>query len=178
MKENSEICFFVTSDNLASWQLRTRYKTEQIRCVGEIMCEFAKTLLRNYEDFVSRYPYSNKCLQVSTLTAGHGCRPLPSAFHMLCAALTDKHTQEDMRDSRKFEEALDMGLLSLPPNCRQPLDFFLILPVQRLMRYKILLQRIVTLTQDQKAFLDLQVLLLSLFCFIPLHSTILCSQIV
>lgn len=29
-------------------QLRTRYKSERVGCVGEVMCEFAKTLLRNY----------------------------------------------------------------------------------------------------------------------------------
>ena len=31
-----------------------------IRCVGEIMREFASTLLRNYEDFVSRYPAAHQ----------------------------------------------------------------------------------------------------------------------
>ena len=36
------------------------------------------------------------------------------------------------------------------------LDSFLILPVQRLMRYKLLLERIVSLTDDQEGFLNLQ----------------------
>jgi hypothetical protein len=84
---------------------------EKIRCIGEIMCEFANTLLRNYEDFVASYPYANDCLQ------------------------------KDKRSSRILEETLETSLQSLPPNCQQPLEFFLILPVQRLMRYKMCLQQ-------------------------------------
>ncbi len=112
-------------------QLRTRYKSERIQCVGEIMSEFAKTLLRNYEDYVSRYPSSNQCLQ------------------------------ENKRDSRSFSETLDTSLMSLPRAQGggaggAGLDFYLILPVQRLMRYKLLLERIVSLTDDEGAFLNLQ----------------------
>jgi len=44
------------------------------------------------------------------------------------------HTQENKRDSREFSETLDLGLQTLPSNCRQSLDDYLILPVQRLMR--------------------------------------------
>jgi hypothetical protein len=80
------------------------------------MCEFANTLLRNYEDFVASYPYANDCLQ------------------------------KDKRSSRILEETLETSLQSLPPNCQQPLEFFLILPVQRLMRYKMLLKTSVGVT--------------------------------
>ena len=85
-------------------------------------------LYRNYEDFVSRYPVANQALE------------------------------ENKRESRQLSDVLDASLLTLPSNCRQPLDFFLILPVQRLMRYKLLLQRIVSLCDgvDAQAFLDLQ----------------------
>ena len=75
------------------------------------MCEFANTLLRNYEDFVASYPYANDCLQ------------------------KDKRRRDII-----LEETLETSLRTLPPNCQLPLEFFLILPVQRLMRCKILLK--------------------------------------
>ena len=72
--------------------------------------------------------------------------------------------EENKRESRQLSDVLDASLLTLPSNCRQPLDFFLILPVQRLMRYKLLLQRIVSLCDGVHAQVNL--------LYIPLKPTI------
>ena len=83
--------------------------------MGAVMREFARTLLRNYEDFVTR-------------------------FSAATAALHDSR-----RDSRAFGESLDGAVAALlgAGGARgaggggggESLEAYLILPVQRLMRY-------------------------------------------
>ena len=72
------------------------------------MTEFARTLLRNYEEYVTRYSSANQ------------------------------QVQEAKRRSRDFRDAVSRGV----GEQGEPVEMFLILPVQRLMRYKLLLSQV------------------------------------
>jgi hypothetical protein len=72
------------------------------------MTEFARTLLRNYEEYVTRYSSANQ------------------------------QVQEAKRRSRDFRDAVTRGV----GEQGEPVEMFLILPVQRLMRYKLLLSQV------------------------------------
>jgi hypothetical protein len=83
-------------------------EAEGSKVLGDIMSEFARTLLRNYEEYVTRYSSANE------------------------------QVQEAKRRSRDFRDAVSRGV----GEQGEPVEMFLILPVQRLMRYKLLLSQV------------------------------------
>eukprot|EP00281_Chroomonas_sp_CCMP1168_P017528 CAMPEP_0206218876 /NCGR_PEP_ID=MMETSP0047_2-20121206/4026_1 /ASSEMBLY_ACC=CAM_ASM_000192 /TAXON_ID=195065 /ORGANISM="Chroomonas mesostigmatica_cf, Strain CCMP1168" /LENGTH=414 /DNA_ID=CAMNT_0053641395 /DNA_START=45 /DNA_END=1289 /DNA_ORIENTATION=- len=117
MKVFDDVEVLLRSNEFFLRQLRARVEKEGSRCVGDIMGEFARTLLRNYEEYVTHYRDANAKLQ------------------------------ENKRNSREFRSITQKGV----GEDHEPIEYFLILPVQRLMRYKLLLDQIVQHTPDRES---------------------------
>lgn len=105
--------------------LQTRFRSEGSSCIGGIMIDFARTLLMNYETYVTQFLDSYELIQ------------------------------DAKRDSTHLQSIISEGV-----GDDAALNAYLILPVQRLMRYKILLEAIVHRTPetgaDPQEFKDLQ----------------------